>query len=245
MSLIKCGIYGIFRISDNKVLIGSSNHINNRWAVHRRFVRNNKHWNIHFQRAWNLIGEDGFEYRIVELCKEDMLLKREKAWIDYYAPNIFNICLDPVRHILSAESKLKISLSKIGKKRGPLSKEWKRKIGLASKGRKQSKETRKKKSEAVSGIKHWLYGKHHSKETRRKMSLSRMGNKNSLGFRHSKESKLKMSLSQKGKHSGPFSEEHKLNISLAHLGKKHSEETKRKMSEIYWRRFCSTNAIIT
>ena len=63
-----------------------------------------------------------------------------------------------------------------------------------------------------------------SAETRRKMSLAKKGKKRSP---FSEEHKLKMSLAHKGK---PFSEEHKLKMSLARKGKPLSEEHKRKMS---------------
>ena len=63
-----------------------------------------------------------------------------------------------------------------------------------------------------------------SAETRRKMSLAKKGKKRSP---FSEEHKLKMSLARKGK---PLSEEHKRKMSLAHKGKPVSEETRRKIS---------------
>ena len=57
------------------------------------------------------------------------------------------------------------------------------------KGKKQSEETKKKRSEA-------LKGKPKSDETRRKMK----GNKNALGCKRSEETKKKMSLQKTGRH---------------------------------------------
>lgn len=58
-----------------------------------------------------------------------------------------------------------------------------------------------------------------------------------LGTKASKETKEKMSLSHKGKKRQPFSEEWKINMSVAHIGKtspmtgkNHSIETRKKMS---------------
>lgn len=48
--------------------------------------------------------------------------------------------------------------------------------------------------------------------------------------KHTEKTKLKMSEAHKGIKRGPHSEEAKLKISSAHKGKKHSKETKRKIS---------------
>lgn len=74
-------------------------------------------------------------------------------------------------------------------------------------------------------------GKHHSEETKKKMSETqkRIGNKPKL----TPEVRLKMSLAKKGKPSfwkgKKFSEESKKKLSLAHLGKNHTKETKNKI----------------
>ncbi len=51
-----------------------------------------------------------------------------------------------------------------------------------------------------------------------------------FGFKHSEETKRKMSLTRKGRKREPFSEEWRRNIGLAQLGRKRSEEAKRKTS---------------
>ena len=106
------------------------------------------------------------------------------------------------------------------------SEETKRKISEARKGKKLSEETRRKLSEAAKG-------KKHSEETKKKMSES---HKNI-----SDETRKKMSLATSGKNNPmygkpgtnlgkKFSEEHKKRISEAKKGKKLSEETRRKLS---------------
>lgn len=52
-----------------------------------------------------------------------------------------------------------------------------RKISKGNKGRKDSEETRRKKSEAQRGEKNSIYGTHRSEETKRKMSKSLKGRK--------------------------------------------------------------------
>jgi hypothetical protein len=80
-------------------------------------------------------------------------------------------------------------------------------------------------------------GKHHSEEAKAKMRLAQLGLKNHMyGKHHTQETKEKISASLKGRH---LSEETKKHMSEAQrgnkkrLGKIHSVEKKRKMSEIH------------
>jgi predicted GIY-YIG superfamily endonuclease len=79
------GIYIIKNTLNNKVYIGSSVDINNRWNCHKRELCKNKHHNKYLQFAWNKNGKDVFEFKLLEivLVKED-LIKREQYWMDIY-----------------------------------------------------------------------------------------------------------------------------------------------------------------
>jgi group I intron endonuclease len=78
-------------------------------------------------------------------------------------------------------------------------------------GKHLPEETKQKISEAIRGEKHPMWGKTHAKESRSKMSRSKQGEKNNrFGVRLSQETRQKMSKSA--------------------LGRRCSEETKRKMS---------------
>jgi len=92
-----------------------------------------------------------------------------------------------------------------------------------------SKATRKKMSDAHKG-------KKFSIEHRRSISDVRKEKKLLFGYINSPETRLKMSESRKGKipwnKGGVFSKEAKKNMSNAHQGKKLSEATRRKLSEI-------------
>ena len=94
-------------------------------------------------------------------------------------------------------------------------------------------------------------GKTLSDETKAKVSASLMGNKNCLGKHHSPETKRHFSEIRKGKQCGadnpaygkpspkrgiPLSEEQKEKLRVACLGRKASEETRRKMREIHFRK---------
>ena len=138
------------------------------------------------------------------------------------------------------------SCSKIGRK---ISEETRKKMSISHHGRKHTIESKKKMSIVKKGIN---LGKKLSEETKRKISNSNIG-KHHLSkeqIKHltkirtskpvSKETREKMSKSQTGKIR---SDEYKLKMSLIckitqpkgensiHFGKKHSKETKRKISE--------------
>ena len=120
---------------------------------------------------------------------------------------------------------------------GSPSEETRRKISEANtgipawnKGKTQgplSEETRRKISEAQTGEKHHFFGKTLSEEIRRKISEANKGK------RHTPEARRKMSESRKGK---KHSEEHRRKISEANKGKKHMPESRKKMSEAQKRR---------
>jgi group I intron endonuclease len=75
------GIYRIRCIVSGRSYIGSSNHINRRWAQHRSSLRKGSHHSAALQRAWNKYGESSFEFAIIELCSVAELPAREEHWI--------------------------------------------------------------------------------------------------------------------------------------------------------------------
>jgi len=185
----KCGIYAIVNELNGKIYVGSSVNIKDRLVKHKSALNLNKNISPHLQKAWNKYGEDAFRFSILEECKEDMLIIREQAWIDYY--------------------------DSMNKDKGYNLKE-------AGSHGKHSEETKKKISQSHIGIKH-------GDDAKRKMSLAKKGKPSPrLGVVLSEDSKKKMSLAKKNfRHT----EESKKKIVLARVGCRFSEETKKKMSE--------------
>lgn len=91
------GVYQILCTLNKKIYIGSSLNISKRWSYHLQDLKNNRHKNIHLQRAWNLYGEKCFEFSIVEIVDEPhRLIVKEQFWMDstksYEHDKGFNIC---------------------------------------------------------------------------------------------------------------------------------------------------------
>ena len=61
-----------------------------------------------------------------------------------------------------------------------------------------SEETRAQMSASRTGEKNHFFGKHYTNEARTRISMARLGNNNSLGFRHTDESKARMSIAENG-----------------------------------------------
>lgn len=76
----------IYKISiNNKVYIGQTiRQYKRRWYDHKWALKNNKHNNIHLQRAYNKYGENVIEFTLIEECEENIIDDREKYWIDFY-----------------------------------------------------------------------------------------------------------------------------------------------------------------
>lgn len=220
-----CGVYKIFCKANKKIYIGSSTNIIKRWEKHKRMLRNGKHSNLHLQNAWNLYGNKEFDYLVIEYCENAFLIDREQFYINKLKPE-FNI-----RTTASSNAGIKAS---------PETRKKISKAGMGNKyalGYKHSIETRIKMSNAKRNM---------SQETKEKISKSLVGNKRSLGYKQSPETLEKKSQSMNSERiekiiqintgnkyclGRVISQETRDKIGLAHKGKKHSEETKAKMSK--------------
>lgn len=89
--LNKCGIYKIYCKENNKFYIGSTGKsFKQRFSQHKSKLKNNKHSCKHLQAAYNLYGEDSFEFSIVKIMDsniEDILLEESKTIKDLDACN--------------------------------------------------------------------------------------------------------------------------------------------------------------
>lgn len=219
--MVTSGVYTITNLENSKVYVGFTVDLDKRWDGHKQSLRRGDHCNIHLQRAWNKYGEGSFEFDILEyLDSLEELPLAEQFWCKIY----------------QLEGRELYNIATPGK------------AGML--GRKHTEESKRKMSEILIGNQRSLDYKH-SEETRRRMSEALKGNQHTLGHSLSKEHRRKIGDAFRGK---SLSKEHCDKISAAlighgvskearrkigeatknrpngMLGKKHSEETKRKIS---------------
>ena len=156
-------------------------------------------------------GWENFSVAVLEVCPVEMLDAREKFWIAALNSKVPN----------------GYNLTDGGGGQGGCAQETREKISAALKGRPT-----------------WNKGVSPSAETRKKLSDARKHTSPpNQGKHHTAEAKAKISAGNKGKHSHlkgrHLSEQHKAKLSAAGKGRKHSAESRAKMSaalKAYWAR---------
>lgn len=151
----KVGIYRIYCKANGKSYYGQTNDYDRRIIEHRKRLRHKSkknHHCIHLQNAWNLYGEDQFEFSLIEECNEELLTEREQWYFDTYGSQgvLFNtaLCAEATRRgaSVSEETKQKLREANLG----PKSPMW---------GKKLSEERKQKLKEANTGPNNKWYGK--------------------------------------------------------------------------------------
>lgn len=81
------GIYKVTNLVTGDFYIGSAKNIRKRWNVHKCLLRQNKHYNKHFQSVWNKYKEENFEFVTLITCPVEYLIKAEQWFIDSLKPH--------------------------------------------------------------------------------------------------------------------------------------------------------------
>lgn len=205
------GVYRISNILSGRYYIGYSTNINRRFTNHRSKLKQNCHDNIFLQRAYNLDGEDKFQYDIIHICDtEDEAKEIELQYLTdlsirsmIYNLNYNNSGGDLLTHHPDKEAireKILISCKETLNKMTP--------------------EERSQKYGKI-GEKNGMYQKTHTEEVRKTISEIHKGNTYRKGKLASEETRQKMSENAKLKigEKNPF------------FGKHHTEETIQKIKE--------------
>lgn len=188
--MIISGIYKIQSIiKPDRSYIGSSSDIYKRWKGHLILLNAKKHHSKKLQNHYNKYGTEDLMFSIISECPDFKLLSNEQFYIELHLP-YFNNCKVAGscfgrRH--SEETKAILREKNIGK---IVSAETRLKISIANTGRKHTELEKRNMSESHKGKK----PKPITEETRLKMR------KNNIGKTLSEETKRKISESNKGKH---------------------------------------------
>ena len=209
------GIYSITNTVTGKKYIGSAVNLANRETYHRWQLRKSEHHSQKLQRAWNKYGEAAFVFQPLLICAPKDLLMYEQIVLDYQGSvrdgyNVLPTAGSALGMKHSAETRAKISAAHTGMKR---SEKVRAEMSKRMTGSVRSAETKAKiaaasKTRELPAAFIAQMGKREIPEaTRQKISAKLMGHAVSA------ESRAKMSASQK-----------------ALPPRKHTEETKKKMS---------------
>jgi len=113
------GIYQIqSKLKPERIYIGSSICISNRWNGHLKALRRNKHHSPKLQNHFNKYGQIDLQFSVLLSCPKEDLIKTEQFFIDSYSP-FFNTCKiagNTLGFKFSNESKKKISEKAKGRK---------------------------------------------------------------------------------------------------------------------------------
>lgn len=167
-------IYAIVHRSTGRVYVGSTASIKTRVSYHRSKLRNTKHDNSYLQNSWNKYGEDAFSFVILELCEVSHLLDRESYWMDQTGccdKSVgFNLDTIAVRKMHCEETKAKIGAAHKGK---IVSAETRQKLSVLRIGVSTGRRT----PEQRINYSRARVGKKHSPETIAKLCAQRRGRK--------------------------------------------------------------------
>lgn len=222
---MESGIYKITCNENNRIYIGSAKNINKRWKRHINDLRNNKHVNIHLQRAFDKYGERCFTFEVIEKCSEEKLFEKEQLYLDTIKPDfnigknacggdnlsnnpnkedIVNRIKQTINENLSAmtEEERKEKWGKIGTLNPNYGNKWTDDMKQKASEREKNNINNPLKDRAnKTNIE--LYGEEKAREISNKLSIfasERTGDKNPFfNKRHKPESKDKISIANKGK----------------------------------------------
>lgn len=167
--MINSGIYEIKNQITGKVYVGSSINISARKKQHLNMLNKGIHHSVRLQNAWTKYGDSPFIFNILEnVPDKQRLIEREQYWINHlnaYGENGYNsrpIANSQLGVKASADTKRKISEAYAKRKALPgyvspnkgrkLTPEACAKIGDSHRGTHHTNESKKKISEARTGI---------------------------------------------------------------------------------------------
>lgn len=248
---LKSGVYKLTNKLNGRIYIGSAREFKERWKTHTKRLKNGTHSNKFLQADFSKCGEDVFIFEVIEVIEgpQENRLLVEQRYIDQYydeQKQCYNLTRsvnkrgpkchsyipeqtaikrkeNPNKHRWSEEEKKAIS----EKLRGHIvSEETKRKLRERNLGKVHSLETKQKISENNIGKHKERLSLTHDKAIAASAAIRRGKPSWNKGRKCTKEETEKMS--QRSKRQYENNPDIKRKLREANLGKKQSEETKRK-----------------
>lgn len=188
-------IYRITCLQNKKFYIGSTVNKNQRWARHRRQLRDGTHPNKQMLASWEKYGEDAFLFEVLEILETPAhLFAAEQKYLDEHAGKDY--CFNWALH----------AGAPMRGKKGDETPNYGRTFGP---------DVRAKVSAAVSGDKHPNWGKKLSEETKEKIRQSNLAHPHKER-KHTPEAIAKIAAASRGR---PASEETRAKRSAALKGR--------------------------
>lgn len=222
------GIYQWRQLSTGRKYIGSTNNFLNRYRDHLSALERRNHYNRHFNHAWLKYGAIDFIFEILEIIGDDSLLMKREQW---YLDNVVNFSFDfnQAREAAKGPSMKGMKQARPRRKAPSPSPETIEKRAQKLRGRKRSQETVDKVNAANRG-----------KVRTEEMRAAASEYNKSRGVVPPSDSMLsdealKRKYAKGRKHSDES--RRKMSESLrkldrkTFLGREHSEESKRKMAD--------------
>jgi group I intron endonuclease len=216
------GVYEILCASGMRYLGSTRRDFEQRWATHRRQLRQGIHASPQMQNAWNKHGEDAFTFRVIELVEKEKCIEREQFHLDAAVPGtLFNHARIAAGGCGPHTPETRLKMSKTRERQAD-----------ANRGQKHephTDETRRKISEAIA----------RRGEEAEKLRHQRIGDANRGQVRGPPSAETRRKISEGQVNRPPCSPETRQRMSEAHKGKTrgpHSDETRRLMSESAFRR---------
>ena len=105
------GVYAITNRTTNRVYIGGSTRMQDRWYDHRKKASDGRHRSASFQQDWDKYGPEDFEFRVLLWCSPANLRMYEQAcmsrFLSYY--NVAPLSDSLIGVVRSAETRAKLS----------------------------------------------------------------------------------------------------------------------------------------
>lgn len=197
-------IYILQNKINQKVYIGQSKDIKQRWRTHKSAVKNNRPTQI-VHRAMIKYGIENFEFEVIASCFDQAAANETEEQIISYHES------------MSSDKGYNLSL---GGSVAPKTKEWKQKVSQKLMGHGVSEDARLKMSKSHTG-------KMISSETKIKLSVANsgkirtqehanalsdslkgnqncLGKQNALGYKHSEDAKKRISETSKGRNKNKY-----------------------------------------